>query len=332
MRGCWKTFSAFLSISLPLGACSGSSAAPSAAMDASSDGSLEGSRDGSIVPGDDSSVPADGASAADVCASTACLGDETASDASSTPPEEAGGDAVSPEAAPDAALDAPLEGDSEAPPADAASDGLHCKIDGMQDGTETDVDCGGGCDAFNHFCADGKQCQTGPDCLSKVCKGGVCQVPTCSDGQENGQETDVDCGGPQCDSQGDRCPDGEKCLTANDCQILICDSSNRCAFPNCHDGVQNGGETGTDCGNTAVTGCPACPAGQGCMVPADCQSLDCKTGYCLGATCNDGIQNEGESDVDCGMACGLKLCASGKKCFMGADCKTGVCLSNGTCM
>jgi hypothetical protein len=43
--------------------------------------------------------------------------------------------------------------------------------DGVGDGTETDVDCGGGCEAR---CADGKVCTSGNDCSSFLCAGGHC--------------------------------------------------------------------------------------------------------------------------------------------------------------
>ena len=89
--------------------------------------------------------------------------------------------------------------------------------DGIQNGNETGVDCGG------------------PDCPA---------CPTCSDGVQNGNETGVDCGGPDCP-----------------------------ACPTCTDGIQNGDETGVDCGGPD---CPACP------------------------TCTDGIQNGDETGVDCG--------------------------------
>jgi hypothetical protein len=72
-------------------------------------------------------------------------------------------------------------------------------------------------------------------------------APTCNDGIQNGNETGVDCGGPDC----------APCAT-------------------CNDGVQNGNETGVDCGG------PDC-------VPC--------------ATCNDGIQNGDETGVDCGGSC-----------------------------
>jgi hypothetical protein len=163
-----------------------------------------------------------------------------------------------------------------------------------------------------------------------VCAGGVCQPPTCTDDAENGTETDVDCGGATCDAAGHACATGQRCLVAADCLGHICGADNRCPPPGCSDGVENGGETGVDCGNHALTGCGACPAGQGCAVDGDCQSLHCATGSCAPATCNDHILNEGESDVDCGSVCGLKLCAAGRTCFVPADCLSGVC-NNHSC-
>jgi len=64
-------------------------------------------------------------------------------------------------------------------------------IDGIQNGGETGVDCGGDCGPCP-TCSDGEQNgnETGVDC------GGVCDsCPTCSDGEQNGDETGVDCGG-----------------------------------------------------------------------------------------------------------------------------------------
>lgn len=70
---------------------------------------------------------------------------------------------------------------------------------GIQNGDETDIDCGG------------------PECPA---------CPTCDDGIQNGDETDVDCGGPECP----------------DC-------------PTCDDGIQNGDETGIDCGGSNCIPC-----------------------------------------------------------------------------
>ncbi len=64
--------------------------------------------------------------------------------------------------------------------------------DGVQNGGETDVDCGNECAA----CGDGQACDVGTDCASLVCSGGLCQAPTCSDGVKNQGELAVDAGGP----------------------------------------------------------------------------------------------------------------------------------------
>ncbi len=76
--------------------------------------------------------------------------------------------------------------------------------DGIQNQDETDVDCGGVCDA--------------------------CVIPaTCSDGIQNGDETDVDCGGSTCSS---------------------------CSAPEtCFDDIQNADETGVDCGGVSCASC-----------------------------------------------------------------------------
>jgi hypothetical protein len=63
----------------------------------------------------------------------------------------------------------------------------------VKNGTETDVDCGGGTCAG---CAATKACTVAADCQSSVCNAGVCLAPTCNDGVQNGTETGLDCGGP----------------------------------------------------------------------------------------------------------------------------------------
>ena len=89
--------------------------------------------------------------------------------------------------------------------------------DGLRDGAETDVDCGGGtCPQ----CTAGKQCVIYSDCSSSVCKGGMCQPPSCTDGIKNGAETDVDCGGGTCP----QCPPGKQCAVASDCSSSVCSS------------------------------------------------------------------------------------------------------------
>jgi len=48
---------------------------------------------------------------------------------------------------------------------------------------------------------------------------------------------------------------------------------------------------------------------------------------CAKATCKDQIQNQGESDVDCGgKQC--TACALNRACALASDCQSGVCLSS----
>ncbi|HVJ19482.1 MAG TPA: discoidin domain-containing protein [Polyangiaceae bacterium] len=76
--------------------------------------------------------------------------------------------------------------------------------------------------------------------------------PTCTDGSKNGSETDVDCGGSTCS----KCANDKLCASANDCSSGYCGANGLCAAaPSCTDGIQNGSETGVDCGGS----CPACP-------------------------------------------------------------------------
>ena len=90
--------------------------------------------------------------------------------------------------------------------------------DGVKNGTETDIDCGGSCPD----CANGKGCLAGSDCQSGVCNTtltpAVCAPASCSDGVKNGAETDVDCGGPTCN----RCADSKGCSNNTDCLSTLC--------------------------------------------------------------------------------------------------------------
>ncbi|MDA0912927.1 MAG: M43 family zinc metalloprotease [Bacteroidetes bacterium] len=100
--------------------------------------------------------------------------------------------------------------------------------DGVQNGDETGVDCGGSnCPACPATCDDGIQNgdETGVDCGGSNCT--PCETSTCSDGIQNGDETGVDCGGSNCPA----CP------------------------ATCDDGIQNGDETGVDCGGSNCAPC-----------------------------------------------------------------------------
>jgi hypothetical protein len=108
-------------------------------------------------------------------------------------------------------------------------------------------DCGGLCAP----CGAGSGCFSNMDCLSGNCSRGMCQLPDCDDGKENGEETGVDCGASSCGP----CPEGEGCEAHADCASGVC-KIGKCQGPTCFDAVQNGDELMPDCGGSA---CPPCP-------------------------------------------------------------------------
>ncbi|MDI1433524.1 hypothetical protein [Polyangium sorediatum] len=87
-------------------------------------------------------------------------------------------------------------------------------FDGVKNGGEGDVDCGGICQLK---CATSSTCNVGADCSSGVCTDGKCAVPTCSDAVQNGTESDVDCGGSCV-----KCAPGKSCLKNADCLDMVC--------------------------------------------------------------------------------------------------------------
>jgi hypothetical protein len=189
--------------------------------------------------------------------------------------------------------------------------------DTVKNGTETDIDCGGGACMT---CQPGKGCAANGDCVSGVCTNGVCSMASCSDGVKNGTETDKDCGGA-CGP----CATGGVCVVAKDCASGVC-TGGVCQAPTCTDIVKNQTETDVDCGGGT---CGKCADSKGCSLASDCQSAVCKSGVCQVPTCFDGAKNATETDVDCGGgAC--NVCNVGKACGAGSDCSTALC-TGGVC-
>lgn len=184
-------------------------------------------------------------------------------------------------------------------------------VDGIKNGTETDLDCGGSaCPA----CSFGRGCAAASDCQTAACVGSVCQPPGCTDGRQNGNETDVDCGGG-CSL----CAETKRCVAATDCSSQRC-VGQRCVAAACDDGQKNGTESDVDCGGST---CAACEATRGCSGALDCASRVCSSRQCAASSCSDGQLNGAETDVDCGGSCGP--CSVGKLCAAAADCTNGVC-------
>lgn len=130
--------------------------------------------------------------------------------------------------------------------------------DGIQNQTETGVDCGGSCVACitTGTCWDGIQNQgeTGIDCGGPSCL--PCSTtPTCFDGIQNQGEAGIDCGGP-CLACAATCFDGiqNQGETGIDCGGPCV----ACGTATCFDGIQNQGETGIDCGGPCTACTSAC--------------------------------------------------------------------------
>ncbi len=106
--------------------------------------------------------------------------------------------------------------------------------DWIQNGNETDVDCGGPCSPCTTF----QSCLIDADCLSLNCVSFKCGTlkwnfekdhwfivilaeATCTDDILNQNETDTDCGGPNCRG----CADNKICNENSDCMSFNCDGN-----------------------------------------------------------------------------------------------------------
>ena len=189
--------------------------------------------------------------------------------------------------------------------------------DGLLNGDETDVDCGG---PICLGCAEGQLCEGESDCdqlgHSQTCVSGRCYIPTCTDGLLNQNERDIDCGGV-CGP----CPDGSNCLEGNDCAGGTC-RSGYCHTPSCTDGLLNQDERNIDCGGS----CDPCPDGSTCLDADDCLGDACLEGLCHTSSCEDQLLNQDERDIDCGGVCAP--CPDGSRCVSPEDCAGGECINH----
>jgi hypothetical protein len=195
-------------------------------------------------------------------------------------------------------------------------------IDKSTNGDETDIDCGGAtCDA----CDEGKTCKVGTDCLKGGCSAaGICSA--CNNGMKDPGESAVDCGGTTCA----KCAEGLDCTTGTDCETGVCNGG-KCN--GCGDGVKNGKETDKDCGGPICSKDPKtqCDDGKECMAASDCKSNGCLNGKC--SPCADGLQDNEETDIDCGGPNNCPKCDNGKVCVDAVDCISNQCDGNrcGSC-
>lgn len=99
------------------------------------------------------------------------------------------------------------------------------------------------------------------------------EVAMCNDGEPNGAETGVDCGGPKCA----KCGSCQPCLIDFDCETGCCANSVCVQFNGdvcdpintCPNGCQDGTETDVDCGGGGSCSIQCGPT-KNCIVPTDC--------------------------------------------------------------
>ena len=153
--------------------------------------------------------------------------------------------------------------------------------------------------------------------------------PTCSDGVQNGNETGVDCGGPDCPPCNTGCSDTEVTLTIvldnypEETSWTLTNSSNSVVASGGTYGSQPDGSTVTeniclpdDCYTFTINdsygdgiccaygnGSYSLTEGSNTLASGGAFGSSESTPFCIGApapTCDDGIQNGNETGIDCG--------------------------------
>ncbi len=206
----------------------------------------------------------------------------------------------------------------------SCGDGLVGPGEGCDDGNRDDTDgctnacalpsCGDGVLGANEQCDDGNL-DNGDDCLA------TCVPASCGDGYVHGEAE-------QCDD-GDL-DNSDECLTS-------------CVLPKCGDGYVNEGvetcddgnlDNGDACLDTCVPG--VCGDGyvnvgvEACDDGNDIEDDACSNTCDQLATCEDGLHNGLESDVDCGGP-NCAGCLDGETCEAGNDCGSTFCEA-GSCV
>ncbi|HWZ92924.1 MAG TPA: hypothetical protein VNW92_28860 [Polyangiaceae bacterium] len=132
----------------------------------------------------------------------------------------------------------------------------------------SEAHCGGACPA----CV-GQKCAHDGDCASDDCDLGkrLCVAdPQCADARQDGNETDIDCGGGLCPG----CTLDRACLGNTDCASFACDAvSLTCIADPCSDHRMDSDESDLDCGGSSLS-CSRCDVGKKCT-----SNLDCNPGH-----------------------------------------------------
>ncbi len=195
-------------------------------------------------------------------------------------------------------------------------------------------------------CTQASECNDAEACSDDSCEAGFCLHAARPDGPAPGQKSG--------DCQRVQCTAGKSSTVPDDTDIaddmLQCTKDACAAGMPTHTPVEKNSAC-NDGGGKRCDGkgaCVECVSDDQCTKPNLCGSLKPNQCGCapipcanVGLTCgfapddgcgkalvcNDGKQNGGETDIDCGgpVASCSQRCNEGKKCMVGADCASGNC-------
>lgn len=228
--------------------------------------------------------------------------------------------------------------------AEDCDDGNQCTVDTCDNGScNSEVKSKGTvCGSDKKSVCDGEdspscvECLKDNDCVVNHTATPICDLEqqkcvSCIDGEQNGKETGIDCGGPDCGAcLGQACDpmDVEKgCGNLNGSKMFCV------------------GQDGICCESACVGKCESCLAAKTGKADGTCAPVPFSQdpdGECAGlggcgetmglCACQDGVKNGTETDVDCGGgAC--SACGGGKTCLVESDCAATVpvCVSGACC-
>ena len=152
-----------------------------------------------------------------------------------------------------------------------------------------------------------------------------------NNGKDAGNVNNKDAGPSGCSPN---CGAGAACKADTDCTSKACGVDGKCAT-GATDGKKDNGESDIDCGGSTTDMASKCALGKTCVNNTDCLNGNCGPGKtCSTPGAADGMQDFGESDIDCGghSMDGAPLCADGSACADGTDCLGGFCSAGKKCV
>jgi len=166
---------------------------------------------------------------------------------------------------------------------------------------------------------DDQSCPATPQCNVGFCGADGCSLRPEEAGVAALQQTPNDCNRAVCDGHGGvmLIPDDDPPLDdGNPCTDELCEAGSPQHRPK---------SEGAACAQGVCDASAACVP---CVAASDCLSGVCQLARCVPASCDDGVSNGDETDMDCGGSCGS--CPGGLACLGSEDCQTHVC-ADGAC-